>query len=259
MKLLYSKWLSKEIYITDYIKAPVIAQPLCGPLQIPDIVNPQKGSINMNGGGNISLLGGKQVVLPPNSARIVPPFPANKNNFYSLTELLQLPKEQYDNQALLDLGTIMIALQGDTGFEDPMSQKSSIFPALFTYIGQFLDHDLTLVNVPNFSNPINFSTLINKRTALFDLDSLFDSPAVYDRQGFLVLEANINGVLDVPRTPQGIQIMGDVRNGENQIVLQVHMLFMKFYNKALVTIKIENPGLTLQQQFDLAKQTTRFH
>ena len=68
-----------SVYITDYIKAPVIIQPLCGPLQVPDIVNPQKGSINMNGGGNISLLGGKQVVLPPNPARIIPPNPINKN------------------------------------------------------------------------------------------------------------------------------------------------------------------------------------
>lgn len=153
----------------------------------------------------------------------------------------------------------MITLQGDTGFEEPISQKNSIFPALFTYIGQFLDHDLTLVNVPNFTNPINFATLINKRTAIFDLDSLFDSPAVYDNQGFLVLEKNINGVLDVPRTPNGIQIIGDVRNGENQIVLQVHMIFMKFYNKALSTIKIENPRLSIQEQMDLAKQTTRFH
>jgi len=248
-----------SVYIIDYIKSPAINQPLCGPLQIPGIVNPQKGSINVNGGGNPALLGGKQVVLPPNPNRIPPPSPVNKNSFYSLTDLLQLPKEKYDIQALKDLGTIMITLQGDTGFEEPISQKNSIFPALFTYIGQFLDHDLTLVNVPNFTNPINFASLINKRTALFDLDSLFDSPAVYDRQGFLVLEQNINSVLDVPRTPDGIQIIGDVRNGENQIVLQVHMLFMKFYNKALSTIKIENPRLSIQEQMNLAKQTTRFH
>ncbi len=97
-----------------------------------------------------------------------------------------------------------------TGFEEPISQKNSIFPALFTYIGQFLDHDLTLATVQNFTDPINFATLINKRTAIFDLDSLFDSPAFYDNQGFLVLEKNINGVLDVPRTPNGIQIIGDV-------------------------------------------------
>lgn len=251
------------VYITDLVKIPTINIPLCGPLQIPAIVNPQKGSINTNGGGGGGgippLLGGKQVVLPPNPTRIVPLPPINKNSFYSLTDLLQLPKETYDMQALKDLGTIMVALQGDTGFEDPMSQKNSILPALFTYIGQFLDHDLTLAPVPNFTNPINFATLVNKRTALFDLDSLFDSPAVYDNQGFLVLTLNVNGVLDVPRTPQGIQIIGDVRNGENQIVLQVHMMFMKFYNNVLKTIKIENPRLTLNEQINLAKQTTRFH
>lgn len=251
------------VYITDLVKIPTINIPLCGPLQIPATVNPQKGSINTNGGGGGGgippLLGGKQVVLPPNPTRIVPLPPINKNSFYSLTDLLQLPKETYDMQALKDLGTIMVALQGDTGFEDPMSQKNSILPALFTYIGQFLDHDLTLAPVPNFTDPINFATLVNKRTALFDLDSLFDSPAVYDNQGFLVLTLNVNGVLDVPRTPQGIQIIGDVRNGENQIVLQVHMMFMKFYNNVLKTIKIENPRLTLNEQINLAKQTTRFH
>jgi hypothetical protein len=247
------------VYITDYIKEPSINQQMCSPLQIPGIVNPQKGSINMNGGGNPALLGGKQVVLPPNPARIVPPPPINKNSFYSLTNLLKLPKETYDIQALKDLGTIMIALQGDTGFQDPMSQKNSIFPALFTYIWQFLDNDLTLAPIPNLTDPINFTKLINKRNALFDLDSLFNSPAVYDNQGFLVLTPNVKGVLDVPRKPDGIQIIGDERNGENQIILQVHMLFMKFYNKSLKEIKIAKSSLTRNEQIELAKQTTRFH
>jgi hypothetical protein len=80
------------------------------------LIHPQKGSINVNGGGNPALLGGKQVVLPPNPNRIPPPSPVNKNSFYSLTDLLQLPKEQYDIQALKDLGTIMITLQGDYWF-----------------------------------------------------------------------------------------------------------------------------------------------
>ena len=75
-----------SVYITDYIKTPVINQPFCGSFLIPGIVNPQKESVNMNGGGNPVFLGGKQVVLPPNPARIIPPNPTNKNSFYSLTE-----------------------------------------------------------------------------------------------------------------------------------------------------------------------------
>ena len=80
---IFQQW---SVYIIDYIKSPAINQPLCGPLQIPGIVNPQKGSINVNRGGNPALLGGKQVVLPPNPNRIPPPSPVNKNSFYSLTD-----------------------------------------------------------------------------------------------------------------------------------------------------------------------------
>jgi len=250
------------VYITDLIKTPALNIPLCGPIQVPGFVNPQKGSINFNGsagGGGPILQGGRPVVLPPNPARIVPAEPIDNKRFYSLTETLGLQQEIYDEQALKDLGNIMINLQGDTGFEETTSQKSSNLPALFTYLGQFLDHDLTGVSVPNFIDKINFATLVNSRTALFDLDSVFDRPARYDRNGFLVLENNVNGVLDVPRTPQGIQIIGDIRNGENQIVLQVHMMFMKFYNNALRNIKSEQPTLSLNDQVALAKQITRHH
>lgn len=62
----------------------------------------------MNGWENAFLLGGKQVVLPPNLARIIPSDPINKNTFYSLTDILQLQKETYNIQALNDLGTIMV-------------------------------------------------------------------------------------------------------------------------------------------------------
>ena len=52
-----------------------------------------------------------------------------------------LPERKYDEQKLIDLAKTMIAVQGDIKIA-PLSQKSSSLPALFTYFGQFLDHQL---------------------------------------------------------------------------------------------------------------------
>lgn len=197
----------------------------------------------------------KEVI--PNIRRNPPPQPTKKKKFYSLTKQLNLTERTYDEKKLIDLAKSMITIQGDFKI-DPLSPKNSTLPALFTYIGQFLDHDLSLVFVADFINKIDFSKLINLKSALFDLESVFGKLAKYDAQGYLVLEKNNKGVLDVPRTETGLQIMADIRNGENQIICQLHILFCKFYNNILSEMKSRNPFNSVQENMNEAKEKTRF-
>src|SRR3712207_3078142 len=60
-------------------------------------------------------------------------------------------------------------------------------PAGFTYLGQFIDHDLTRDQQPTPTSFIDPTTLTNFRTARFDLDSVYgggpeQSPQLYDEE-----------------------------------------------------------------------------
>jgi len=152
----------------------------------------------------------------------------DRRRFYSLGDRLGIERRDYELRDLKDIGRSMIGMEGDFS-EDVMSMKNNYYPAMLIFLLQFLDHDLTFVEIDNFEERLEVERLENIRSALLDLDSVFEGDAVY-RNGKLVLEENMNRVLDVPRR-DGVQILGDIRNGENQLILQVHMLFMRYYNK----------------------------
>lgn len=164
----------------------------------------------------------------PVRKRELPPAAVNNRKLYSVGDRYGVQHTEYARGDLEDIGKTMIAMEGDFS-EDVMSMKNNYYPALLTFLLQFLDHDLTFLELDNFEDRLDVIQLENIRSALLDLDSVFDGDAVYEN-GKLLLRENENGVLDVPRR-NGIQILGDIRNGENQLILQTHMLFMKYYNK----------------------------
>lgn len=205
----------------------------------------------------INLEQNPDIEVIPNIRRNSPPQPTDNKKFYSLTKQLNLPERIYDDKNLIDLAKSMITVQGDFKM-NPLSVKSSTLPALFTYLGQFLEHDLSLVFVADFTQKIDVSKLSNLRSGLFDLDSVFGKLALYDAKGYLVLKNNCNGVLDVPRNEQGLQIMADIRNGENQIICQLQILFYKFYNNILSEVRSRNPFNSVSENVNEAKEKTRF-
>jgi heme peroxidase len=122
--------------------------------------------------------------------------------------------------------------------------------AIFTYLGQFMDHDITLDLQPQPSASFSFSgsgaraSLLDPSGAVvydyeskkFNLSSLYGggpdvSPQLYASDGihFLVPE-NINGVLDLPRNDDGSAIVVEPRNDENQITSQLMVAFLLFHN-----------------------------
>lgn len=113
-------------------------------------------------------------------------------------------------------------------------------PAAYTYLGQFIDHDLTFEPTALASQRIDISTLTNFRTPAFDLDSLLGfgpvaNPELYEgRTGRLASPAGPGAVPhDLPRLANGIAVIGDPRNDENLAVAQLHTAFITFYNTVL--------------------------
>ena len=145
------------------------------------------------------------------------------------------------DEALIALGLAM---------EDPNNTPAgdSQLPAGFTYLGQFIDHDMTADITPEpDADTIETEKLVQGRSPSLDLDSVYgDGPEkssrLYEddkihlkigqttgRPDFGVTESFPN---DLPRESDTRKaIIGDARNDENLIVAQIHLAFLKFHNK----------------------------
>jgi hypothetical protein len=123
--------------------------------------------------------------------------------------------------------------------------------SIYTYFGQFIDHDLTLDTAPQPDATIDPTTLKNGRTFKFDLDSVYGggptiSPELYETDGkhFKVQNPNPNGVVDLPRNPDGSAILVEHRNDENEVISQIHESFLLLHNSFI------NQGDSFQDAHD---------
>ena len=137
-------------------------------------------------------------------------------------------------------------------------------PAGFTYLGQFVDHDITFDPVSNLDRQNDPDGLENFRTPRYDLDSVYgrgpnNDPFLYDqeRPSKLLVGTNRNGELDLPRNSQGRALIGDPRNDENILLSQLHLLFIRFHNA--VVDHVAQTGLEGDDLFFEAQRIVRLH
>ena len=159
--------------------------------------------------------------------------------------------------ALMRLGDAMTA-----GFDAPKDgndPEESGIPALYTYLGQFIDHDITFDPVSTLVAHKDPDALTDFRTPAFDLDSVYgrgpsDQPYLYDGAlKFLLGDALNNGAPDLPRNSAHPRraLIGDPRNDENSIISQLQGLFLQFHNRTVD----DHPGLA----FPALQKIVRFH
>lgn len=104
-------------------------------------------------------------------------------------------------------------------------------PAAFTFIGQFIDHDLTM-NAMNLFD-VQTGTIPDKASPYIDLDSVYGprdpgSP-LYDGEKFDLVP--IGDGFDYVRDPMTLKAMiPDNRNDENEILAQIQILLMRLHN-----------------------------
>lgn len=121
-----------------------------------------------------------------------------------------------------------------------------------TFLGQFVDHDITLDATSALGTRIDPATIPNVRTPSLDLDCVYGagpeaSPHLYgafsdeadkNQEHFLVFGREDNP-LDLARTCAGKALIGDPRNDENIIVAQVQAIFVQLHN-ILMSKRVEN-------------------
>lgn len=163
------------------------------------------------------------------------------------------------NQSLLDqLGNMM----GDPGRE---SGPDSTIPSGYTYLGQFIDHDITLDVSSTLDTAVNARSINNMRTPSLELDNLYAggpalNPYLFDFPTSGPMTAikfklgtnksplppanpaggpstggvggmQVQNDYDIPRiSGTNTAVIGDPRNDENLIVSQFHSAMLKFHN-----------------------------
>jgi hypothetical protein len=176
----------------------------------------------------------------------------------------QLDKFRPDDAKLAALAAAMQDVAAPPTSVDPATGGLNIdrgdnpnVPAGFTYLGQFIDHDITLDLTSLNKNRENPAATRNFRTPRLDLDAVYGlgtdgSPYLYARTPpqpntapgpKLLLGKNRemdvpHGVFrnDLPRNSEGCALLGDHRNDENLLVAQTHLAFLKFHNKVVDTL-----------------------
>jgi len=149
----------------------------------------------------------------------------------------------------------------------PDDQNLNTSPRLFagfTFIGQFIDHDITFDNTPLDLQQADPDARVNFRTPRYDLDSVYGRGPAYDPAFYdpsdpdkLLLATNVNGVEDVPRDAQGRAIIPEHRNDENLIVVQFHKAVMRFHNRLVDYARAQ--GIRREWVFETARRLTRWH
>ncbi|WP_431283752.1 peroxidase family protein [Humitalea sp. 24SJ18S-53] len=158
----------------------------------------------------------------------------------------------------------------------PSTDNANI-PAGYTYLGQFIDHDITLDTTSLDEIAVDPSALVNFRTPSLDLDSIYGlgpkvQPSLYDRdspgRASLLLGRTSPAFAppgappgpdfvglphDLPRNHQGLALIGDERNDENLLVAQTHVAMLRFHNAIAAKLAGSVPDSGL---FDAARRAT---
>jgi hypothetical protein len=149
----------------------------------------------------------------------------------------------------------------------------------FTFLGQFVDHDMTFDPTSSLARRQDPESIRNFRIPALDLDSVYGggpsaSPHLYDqsvdggRTTFLTEEIPGSPVVsidssmrrDLPRNSQLVALAGDPRNDENLVVSQLHLALLRFHNAVVADVKAElGPGFTVDEIFAEAQRTVRWH
>jgi hypothetical protein len=192
-----------------------------------------------------------------------------------------LPSAEWPREALLKLGKAMTSEPEQTStkppqptaaFEDPKKriqddEENAGIPAGYTYLGQFIDHDITFDPASSLQQQNDPDALIDFRTPRLDLDSVYgrgpgDQPLLYLGNKFRLGRALFENTKpskarDLPRFNDPVNggakraLIGDKRNDENVIVAQLHSAMLQFHNKLVD----KNPN----DSFEKIQQKVRWH
>ena len=149
-----------------------------------------------------------------------------------------------------------------------------------TFMGQFMDHDMTFDLTSRLGIPTEPGNSPNFRKPALDLDSVYGGGPIADRELYervgrrehptkLRVEklAPDNDFEDLPRDGNGTAIIADPRNDENLMIAGLHVAFLLFHNKvvdlitknAVKLVSARSRGQEPDEVYRQARQLTTWH
>jgi hypothetical protein len=186
-----------------------------------------------------------------------------------------LPELPGTLEFLTHLGVTMLDANNDTNFD-------SNIPAAYTYLGQFIDHDIIFTEVlkqhqhfahscilgaPELAPLADAHTKVqNLRKSILQLDCVYGSDPPRKDDFLLLSNASKTNSgpptgldaknRDLPRGPKSAEAradrvahIGDKRNDQNLIISQLHVAFLRAHNALVSQGKSFDEARTLLQQF----------
>ncbi|SDG07346.1 Animal haem peroxidase [Lentzea fradiae] len=180
---------------------------------------------------------------------------------------------------------IRVALASAITAAVPQADEPAV-PAGFTYLGQFVDHDLTMDRTDTqLGQDVNLDELLQGRSPALDLDSVYgrgprdkDDQVFYDQDGVKLKTGTTTPVpfpdegtnvpfegFDLPRrggtagtaADRRLPLIPDARNDENLVVAQTHLAFIRFHNRVVDELALT--GLSGERLFRAAKELVVRH
>ena len=151
--------------------------------------------------------------------------------------------------AVVDLKALGRKMLEPTSWQGHPERKSHV-PSGYIFLGQFIDHDITLDTMSSLDKPVREGEIVNRRSPDLDLDNVYGAgpdatPYLYNLP-YLRVGKRIKGVRsythrhDLLRTPKdgtpgpkgggAVALIGDPRNDENFTVSQIQAAFIAYHN-----------------------------
>jgi hypothetical protein len=176
-----------------------------------------------------------------------------------------LPGLEVDETLLLALGRSGAVMDDVSGVDESRaSGDNPCIPAGFTFLGQFIAHDIT-ADRSMLQHHANVDQLHNFRTPRLDLECVYASgpsgtPYMYDVNDpdKMLLGVNDQGLPhDIPRNSQSRALVGDPRNDVHLLISQLHLAFLLFHNR--VVDYLREQGVAPSDVFAEAQRLVRWH
>ena len=135
-----------------------------------------------------------------------------------------------------------------------------------TFMGQFMDHDMTFDLESRLGEATPPEETTNERSPSLDLDSVYGAGPLVDKalyegdRSAAKFRIESGGLFeDFPRQGDGVAIIAEDRNDENLMIAGLHLACMLFHNQVIDTLADDRRRRRSRDLFQQAQKLTRWH
>ncbi len=195
----------------------------------------------------------------------LPPFAAASPELETALLELGKPGGLLDAQDALERGPKDLIVDLDLSLNNPNNPTHT---AGTTFMGQFMDHDMTFDLTSRLGLPTVPEDSTNTRTPAFDLDAVYGGgpsadPELYEgveRRHATTFRVESGGRFeDLPRSADGTAIIADPRNDEHLVIAGLQAAFLCFHNHAVDLMAKRSRRASPDEVFRQARRLTTWH